>query len=142
MKNICTLCLILFCAQFSFAQNDDDKNAILKVLEDQRLAWNSGSLEEYMQGYWKSDSLMFIGKNGVKYGWNETLASYIRGYPSQKEMEKLTFTVISLDFLSGSSAYMVGKWNISRVDNNIMGHFLLIWKKVKSSWLIVADHSS
>lgn len=142
MKCILTFCLALFFTVCSFAQNYEDKNAIFKVLEDQKLAWNSGSLEEYMQGYWKSDSLMFIGKNGVKYGWNETLASYQKGYPSKKEMGVLTFSVISLEFLNDNSAFMVGKWNISRDEKSVSGHFLLIWKKVKNSWLIVADHSS
>jgi hypothetical protein len=35
---------------------------IRKVLDDQIKAWNRGDLEQYMSGYWKSDSLRFIGK--------------------------------------------------------------------------------
>jgi len=125
-----------------FSQVHKERNAVLNVLENQRTAWNNGNLEEYMEGYWNSDSLRFVGKNGVRYGWNETLAAYKKGYPSKKEMGYLSFNVISLEFLSENSAYMIGRWNLIRYENNISGHFLLIWKKINNNWRVIADHSS
>lgn len=144
MKHFLTAIILMCLASLSFAQNfkNADRVAILKVLEDQRVAWNSGDIEGYMQGYWKSDSLRFVGKNGVRYGWNETLSSYKKGYPSKTEMGSLTFNVISLELLSGTSAFMIGKWAISRAENSVSGHFMLIWKKREGKWLITADHSS
>ena len=139
------IAVILICLTgFSFAQNikNADRDAILKVLEDQRIAWNSGDIEGYMQGYWKSDSLRFVGKNGVRYGWNETLSSYKKGYPTKTEMGSLTFNVISLEPFSETSAFMIGKWSIARAENSVSGHFMLIWKKIAGKWLITADHSS
>lgn len=140
-------CLSVFFMLFTLsvsvvAQDENDKKTILKILDEQRLAWNNGDIESYMRGYWKSDSLRFVGKSGVRYGWNETLASYKKGYPSKKEMGQLSFNVISLEFLSKNSAFMIGKWSISRDENNISGHFMLIWKKIDGNWLITADHSS
>lgn len=140
-------CLSVFFMLFTLsvsvvAQVENDKKTILKILDEQRLAWNNGDIESYMRGYWKSDSLRFVGKSGVRYGWNETLASYKKGYPSKKEMGQLSFNVISLEFLSKNSAFMIGKWSISRDENNISGHFMLIWKKIDGNWLITADHSS
>lgn len=139
------IAVILICLTgFSFAQNikNTDRDAILKVLEDQLIAWNSGDIEGYMQGYWKSDSLLFVGKNGVRYGWNETLNSYMKGYPTKAEMGSLMFTVISLELLSETSAFMIGKWSIARAENSVSGHFMLIWKKIAEKWFITADHSS
>jgi hypothetical protein len=52
---------------------DSDELAIRKLLEEQRLAWNTGDLENLMGSYWQSDSLMFIGKSGLTYGWQHTL---------------------------------------------------------------------
>jgi len=40
-----------------FAQ--ESKN-IITVMDKQMAAWNRGDLEGFMQGYWKSDSLMFV----------------------------------------------------------------------------------
>ena len=42
----------------------------------QQQSWNEGNIEKFMSSYWKSDSLMFIGKNGIQYGWKKTLDSY------------------------------------------------------------------
>ncbi len=144
MKHFLTVVIFICLAGFTFAQNvkNADREAILKVLEDQRISWNSGDIESYMQGYWKSDSLRFVGKTGVRYGWNETLNSYRKGYPSKTEMGNLTFNLISLEFLSQTSAFMIGKWSLERAENSVSGHFLLIWKKIEGNWLITADHSS
>jgi len=52
----------------SFTQSKDEI-AIRKVLNDQVIAWNNGDIEKFMRGYWKNDSLMFIGAKGIKWGW-------------------------------------------------------------------------
>jgi hypothetical protein len=80
MKKFLFCFLLLLCTFWCFAQ---DKQAILKALKTQRQAWNRGDLEAYMQGYWKSDSLLFVGKSGPKYGWLNTLDNYKKGYPRQ-----------------------------------------------------------
>ena len=51
-----------------------DKQAILKLMNDQQTAWNNGDIETFMQGYWKSDSLVFVGKATPLYGWQSTTA--------------------------------------------------------------------
>jgi len=122
--------------------NSNDEKEILQVLEDQRIAWNKGDITEYMKGYWNSDSLMFIGKNGIRYGWNETLNAYKKGYPNKEAMGFLEFEVIKLEFFSSNSAFMIGKWKLTRTIDNIAGYFTLVWKKIKNEWIIVADHSS
>jgi ketosteroid isomerase-like protein len=134
---------VLFCTIVSaqILQETDRKN-ILKALEDQRITWNDGNLEGYMQGYWKSDSLRFIGKRGVQYGWNATLENYRKGYPDKAAMGNLTFKVISIESLGNNSAFMIGKWKLDYPDKSIDGHFTLLYKKINGKWLVVADHSS
>lgn len=56
-------------------QNADEK-AILKILDNQILCWNKGDLDNFVKGYWKNDSLMFIGSNGVVYGYRDLLDRY------------------------------------------------------------------
>lgn len=122
--------------------SNNDRNEILKSLEDQRIAWNEGNLEKYMDGYWKSDSLRFIGKRGVQYGWKATLENYRKGYPDKEAMGKLTFSVISLEGISTDSAFMIGKWKLDYIDRSVEGHFTLLYRKIKGKWLVVTDHSS
>ena len=121
--------------------SDDDRTAILNVLEQQRICWNNGDLAGYMKGYWKSDSTRFIGKSGINYGWNATFESYKKGYPNKEIMGKLTFKVISLEYLNPQSVLMIGKWDLDRKEK-AGGYFTLIWKKINGEWLITTDHSS
>ena len=79
MKNL-FLAFILLSASVSFAQSKDEL-AIRKTLDEQTVAWNRGDIDNFMKGYWENDSLMFIGKSGVTYGWTNTLNNYKKGYP-------------------------------------------------------------
>ncbi len=137
------LLIIFFTATVISAQtiSDKDKSEILKVLEDQRICWNNGDLTGYMEGYWKSDSTRFIGKSGIKYGWAATFEAYKKGYPTKETMGILTFKVISLELTNEYTAFMIGRWDLDRKDKT-GGHFTLLWKKMNSKWVIVADHSS
>lgn len=135
------LTLILFTCSFAWAQNKDVK-AIRSILADQQNAWNKGDLESFMQGYWKSDSLMFIGSSGIKYGWQNTLDGYKKGYPTPEAMGQLYFTIYKIEILASGIAYVTGRWLLKRKSDEPNGHFTLLWKKLKGKWVIVADHSS
>lgn len=95
-----------------------------------------------MEGYWKSDSLMFIEKTGVTYGWQNTLDNYEKGYPDTAAMGKLRFDLIEVKRLSAIYFYVTGKWYLARTAGNISGHYTLLFRKIKGKWYIVKDHSS
>ncbi len=124
---------------FSQAKNE---TAIRKVLQIQENAWNAGQIENFMQGYWNSDSLMFIGKSGITYGWEKTLKNYKKAYPDTAAMGKLNFTLLQLKPLAADYYFIVGKWHLERTIGNLDGHFTLLFKKINGHWVIVADHSS
>lgn len=119
-----------------------EKQKILSLLDEQTQAWNRGDIEGFMQTYWKSDSLMFIGGNGVKWGWQTTLEGYKKGYPDTTAMGKLSFDIIQVKKLSKKYYYVVGKWMLKRSIGDLSGHFDLLMRKIKGKWCIVADHSS
>ena len=119
-----------------------DELIIRTLLEEQRQAWNTGDLEHFMGTYWKSDSLMFIGKSGVTYGWQNTLNNYKKSYPDTATMGKLQFDILEVKRLSVMYFFVVGKWHLTRSIGDVGGHFTLLFKKVKNKWVIVADHSS
>lgn len=124
-----------------FAQ-DTDKKSILKVLENQRQAWNRGDLVEYMQGYLKSDSLVFVGKSGIKYGWDNTLANYKKSYPDQKAMGFLSFNIKEVRLISANYGFVLGEWHLKSEKDEPKGFFTLLVRKVKGEWKVIADHSS
>lgn len=138
------LLLISFCCFVclaSFAQNKDEL-AITSAIDLQKSAWNRGDLVGFMNTYWNNDSLMFIGKSGVTYGWRNTLDNYRKGYPDTASMGKLDFDILQVKRLSVLYFSVVGKWQLTRSIGNVGGHFTLLFKKVKNRWMIVQDHSS
>jgi len=142
MKKLFLLFLtLLLSVSFLFAQSPDE-TTIRSEIEKQRLAWNRGDLEGFMNGYWQSDSLMFIGKSGVTYGWKNTLENYKRGYPDTAAMGKLDFNILQVKKISDTHFFVVGKWHLTRSIGNVEGHFTLFFKKINNKWLIIADHSS
>src|SRR5579875_1695322 len=92
--------LIAVAATFMASAQTKEEAAIRKLLTAQTVAWNKGDLEGFMQTYWHSDSLMFIGKSGIKWGWENTLNNYRKGYPDTAAMGQLSFDIITIKPLS------------------------------------------
>ncbi len=132
----------LFVSLTAFAQTEEEKT-ILQLLDTQTKSWNKGDIPGFMKGYWESDSLMFIGKNGITYGYAQTLANYLKNYPSKEDMGKLTFDIKKVNMLANDACFVIGKWHLKREQKgDLSGHFTLLFRKLKGQWMIVADHSS
>ena len=119
-----------------------DSLSIMKVMSLQQDAWNKGDIDSFMQGYLQSDELVFSGKSGPVYGWENTKKRYYSSYPNTKIMGKLNFTIKKIRSLSSNSAYLIGEYYLKRSGEDSNGHFTLLWKKIDSNWLIVSDHTS
>jgi len=114
---------------------------IRSVLETQVECWNAGDLECFMDGYWMSDRLLFVGSSGLTYGWTTTLENYKRRYPDRDAMGKLTFDINSVEPLSDEFWFVVGRFSIERKVGNPNGYFTLIFRKIDGEWVIVSDHT-
>jgi hypothetical protein len=140
MKKIFLLACMLITLH-TFSQSKDE-TTIRSMLHEQTLAWNKGDIQGFMKGYWESDSLMFIGKSGITYGWTNTLNNYKKGYPDTAAMGKLAFDIIKVKKLSKKYYQVVGKWHLKRTIGDLGGHYTLLLQKINGSWVIIADHSS
>jgi len=135
------LLLLLLNTYSSFAQ--EDKAAIKTIMDQQENCWNKGDLVCFMEGYWQSDSLRFVGSNGVTLGWQSTLERYQKSYATPEKMGQLEFGILDLTFLCDKEAMMLGTWKLTRDnDENLSGYFTLFWRKMDDGWKIVYDHSS
>lgn len=142
--SVFSFCLLLITISLPvtlFAQ-DADEIAVRQLLENQTKAWSKGNVEEFMQGYWHSDSLVFTGKNGVKYGYNTVLENYKKNYPDTAAMGKLHFNLLQLKKLSSQYYFVIGKFELQRSAGNLEGYFTLLFKKIKNKWFIISDHTS
>ena len=147
MKNtLITFLLIFLGASVVFAQNTkrDEKAAseIRKVMDAQVAAWNTGDIDGFMQGYWKSPKLLFVSGANVTRGWQPTIDRYKKNYDSRAKMGTLAFTDLEVNVLSKDSAAVLGNWALAREKDNPNGKFTLIFRKFKDGWKIIHDHTS
>ncbi|MGN6477457.1 MAG: YybH family protein [Flavipsychrobacter sp.] len=140
MKKIFLLLLFIGSIHIAYAQADEQ--AISSVLAAQAAAWNNGSIDEYMHGYWNNDSLVFVGKNGPTYGYQQTLERYKKSYSDAAKMGKLSFDILQVRRLSSDYYFVLGKWALKRSVGDVGGSFTLLFRRIKGKWKIVADHSS
>ncbi|MEO0779933.1 MAG: nuclear transport factor 2 family protein [Bacteroidota bacterium] len=119
------------------------ENKAMKIVRDnieaQKQAWNRGDLEGFMDYYWKSDQLQFIGSSGLTPGWQATLDRYRQRYPDRKAMGQLEFEVLTVDQRTKKIITVAGKYVLTVENRNIVGYFLLIWEKRGKEWVIVVD---
>ena len=142
MQKILLSILLIFILVISTIAQSTDEQSIRTILAQQTLAWNNGNREAFMNGYWQSDSLMFIGKNGITYGWQKTLDNYKKNYPDTASMGKLNFDLLSVKPVAENYFFVVGKWHLTRSIGDVGGVFTLLFRTVKNQWVIIADHSS
>src|SRR5580765_6503625 len=138
---LASLSLILISSTLAQSRTKDEA-AIRKVMDDQAAAWNRGDIDGFMEGYWKSDQLLFISTAGQTRGWQPTLDRYKKSYDTRAKMGTLTFAELEITFLSKKSASVVGNWSLARDGDNPHGKFTLIFRKFKEGWRIVQDHTS
>jgi len=135
--------VMLLFSMVILAQDDNsDFEQVKKILFQQEEDWNRGDIDAFMEAYWKSEELQFGGANGITRGWQQTLASYKKGYPDRESMGKLSFQIKDMTQHSEDVISLTGSWVLERKNDRPGGHFLLIWRKIDGSWKIVVDHTS
>ena len=133
--------LLIIISSSVFSQTKDETE-VRNVLAKQNAAWNRGDVDAFMVGYWENDSLMFIGKSGITYGYKNTLANYKKNYPDTTVMGKLTFTLIQVKQLSPEYFHVTGKYYLTRTIGDASGYFTLMFRKINGKWVVISDHSS
>lgn len=133
--------VFLFVPMMGLSQSNDERE-ILSVLSKQTAAWNQGDFDQFMVGYLHTDSLMFIGKSGITYGYAATLNNYKKSYSGADKMGKLSFEILQLKKLGRKHYLVVGKWSLKRTAGDVGGYYTLTFEKQNNGWVIVADHSS
>lgn len=119
----------------------DIKNEIQAVLERQKISWNEGSIEGFMEYYWKSEGFTFQSENTRLHGWQKLLSRYQKSY-SGEYMATLDFTDISINVLSRDIAYVLGRWKLTQKDSSREGLFTIIFQRMPEGWRIIHDHTS
>jgi len=115
---------------------------IRSVLRAQQDAWNRGDVDEFMNGYARSASTVFISEDSVRRGWETVRARYRQKYSDRAKMGTLSFSDIEINLLSSDAAVVLGRWRLERAKDRPHGRFTLIFRRLPEGWRIVHDHTS
>ena len=137
--------LVLFFSRSVFAQvtlKPKAEKALSEIMKAQEFYWNKGDIEAFMEGYWNNTELVFVGKNGPTYGYQNTLENYKKGYPDKASMGQLHFDILHTQQWDKNTIQLIGKYTLTRENDQPTGYFTLLFRKIDSVWKIVSDHSS
>ena len=119
-----------------------DSLSIVNILFNQQQNWNNGDIDAFMEGYMKTNKLVFSGASGPIYGWKSTRNRYKKTYSNRILMGKLKFDVLNMSRLSSDVVQLQGKFYLTREVEDSSGYFTLTWLKRNGKWLIISDHTS
>ena len=143
MKNcFSTFVVLVFLFSCSSSNFEQDRKDILAVMDMQAKCWSNGDIDGFMDGYWKSDSLRFLGRRGLTKGWQTTLVNYKKSYPDKRAMGKLVFDYISFEPMNTKQMFVVGKWTLEREKDTLGGYYSLLWQKFDGEWKVIFDHTN
>ncbi|MGE5209122.1 MAG: YybH family protein [Alphaproteobacteria bacterium] len=125
------------------AQNPPSAAAeIQSVLHAQQDAWNRGDIDEFMNGYSRAASTVFVSDDQVTRGWETVRERYRKKYSDRTKMGTLAFSDVEVTMLSPDAALVLGRWALKRANDEPHGRFTLIFKRLPEGWRIVHDHTS
>lgn len=119
-----------------------DEEAIMNVFNAEQIGWNNGNLDEFMEGFWNSDSLQFMSARGINHGWQQTLDGYRKRYPDREAMGTLSYKILQMTRLAPNVYVVMGEYHLVRSIGNLDGTFTSIFKKINGKWVAIYDHSS
>ena len=135
----------IFMTTFVGAATQSPENAVAEiqsVLHAQQDAWNRGNIDEFMNGYAKSESTVFVSDDEVRRSWETVRDRYRQKYSDRTKMGTLGFSDIEVMVLSPDAAVVLGRWALKRASDKPHGRFTLIFKHLSEGWRIVHDHTS
>jgi ketosteroid isomerase-like protein len=130
--------LMAGCRQNQVAMEID----VRKIVQQGETAWNEGSIEGYMETYWKSPDLRFASGGKVTHGWQKTIDGYLKRYPDRAAMGRLEFGDLDIRILENDAALAFGSWRLYRENDQPHGLFTLQLRRFQEGWRIVHDHTS
>jgi ketosteroid isomerase-like protein len=116
--------------------------AIRAVLDAQTAAWNRGDIEGFMDGYARSDHIVFVSGSTLTHGWQTVFDRYKKNYDTRDKMGTLAFSDLDIKVVGKDAAFVTGRWQLTRYQDTPKGGFTLIFRLTKAGWRIVHDQTT
>lgn len=120
-----------------------DRAAVQAVLDAQVAAWNRGDLAGYMDGYARTDALVFTSGANIRKGWQATFDAYQRRYARDPAaMGRLRFEILAIDPVGADGAVVLGNWILTDSPSDGRGVFSVVLERRPDGWKVIHDHTS
>jgi uncharacterized protein (TIGR02246 family) len=120
-----------------------DRRSVAELLEAQVAAWNRGDLAAYLDGYARTDDLVFTSGGKIRRGWQATFDAYHAKYArNPSAMGKLRFEIVSIQPLGADGAVVLGNWILADSPADGRGVYSVVLERRPEGWRIVHDHTS
>lgn len=126
----------------SLESSSKDDAGIRTVMLAQVAAWNRGDIDGFMNGYARSAATEFIAGDKLTRGWQTVRDRYKKKYNSREKMGRLVFSELKITRLSSNAALVIGRWKLTRKDDQQRGRFTLLFRRTPAGWRIAHDHTS
>jgi uncharacterized protein (TIGR02246 family) len=145
MKKLLILIALLFglaAAPAAAATPDQERAAILSLIQRMEDAWNRGDFRGYMAGF-KNPDAVFVSGGKFLNGWQGRLDQYVRDYGGSPERRgKTHFYDMKIDFLAPDAAMLIGRYRMDRPGRVTHGINTRLFRKIDGQWLITMNHVS
>jgi len=131
----------------SLSAAGDPESGVVGMLEASAQDWNAGNLSGFLDDYWESDSLTFLGANGLTRGWRDLESRYLTTYWAPGAIrDSLRFEVKEVRSLGPDHALALGRYVLYRPEEDgritASGFFSLVLRRADGEWKILHDHTS
>ncbi len=145
MKKLLILIALLFglaAAPAAAATPDQERAAILSLIQRMEDAWNRGDFRGYMEGFANPD-VIFVSRGQFQKNWQGTLDHYVRDYgQSPATRGQLHFYDIRIEMLAPDAAQLISRYRLSRPKNTQNGINTRLMRKRDGRWVIALNHVS
>lgn len=125
---------------------------IRSMLQASAQDWNAGNLDGFLDDYWRSSELTFLGAGGLTRGWEAVREKYLRSYFAPDVTRPyLRFDQVEVRLLGTDHALATGRYLLanspfaSEADQEGIsgrGYFSLVLRRMAGQWRIVHDHTT
>lgn len=122
--------------------SDSAPEKIRGLLDRQVEDWNRGDVEAFMEGYWKSDQMIFKSGDDEQRGWEAALKRYQTAYDTREKMGRLSFSELAIEEQGPDDARVTGRWLVARAPRDLSGRFTLWLRRLPEGWRIVRDETT
>ena len=105
-------------------------------------AWNRHDLDAYLDGFWRSDSLILVVEGETVRGWDLLSKALHTGYPNPTEMGNVTLDRVQVQMLSSDLALALTWDTVSFPKKKEFGTSTIVMKKLPEGWRVAVMHTS